>query len=53
LLSYSQKIVIIPGYGLAVAQAQHIAQELDELLEKKELMLNMPFIRWQDECPAI
>jgi H+-translocating NAD(P) transhydrogenase subunit beta len=35
LLSYSQKVVIIPGYGLAVAQAQHIAQELDELLEAK------------------
>ncbi len=35
LMSYSQKIVIIPGYGLAVAQAQHITQELDELLEKK------------------
>jgi H+-translocating NAD(P) transhydrogenase subunit beta len=37
LLSYSQKIVIIPGYGLAVAQAQHIAQELDELLESKDV----------------
>lgn len=35
LMSYSQKIVIIPGYGLAVAQAQHTAQELDELLSKK------------------
>ncbi|WP_241558309.1 NAD(P)(+) transhydrogenase (Re/Si-specific) subunit beta [Mariniphaga sediminis] len=35
LMSYSQRIVIIPGYGLAVAQAQHIAQELDELLEGK------------------
>lgn len=35
LLSYSQKVVVIPGYGLAVAQAQHIAQELDELLEGK------------------
>jgi NAD(P) transhydrogenase subunit beta len=35
LLSYSQKVVIIPGYGLAVAQAQHIAQELDILLEDK------------------
>jgi H+-translocating NAD(P) transhydrogenase subunit beta len=35
LLSYSQRIVIIPGYGLAVAQAQHITQELDELLESK------------------
>lgn len=35
LLSYSQKIVIIPGYGLAVAQAQHIVHELDSLLEDK------------------
>lgn len=35
LLSYSQKIVVIPGYGLAVAQAQHIAHELDTLLEGK------------------
>lgn len=35
LLSYSQNVVIIPGYGLAVAQAQHIAQEMDELLESK------------------
>lgn len=35
LLSYSQKVVIIPGYGLAVAQAQHIAHELDVLLGNK------------------
>ena len=35
LLSYSQKIVVIPGYGLAVAQAQHIVHELDTLLEGK------------------
>ena len=35
LLSYSQKVVVIPGYGLAVAQAQHITHELDALLESK------------------
>lgn len=35
LLSYSQKVAIVPGYGLAVAQAQHIAHELDTLLEGK------------------
>lgn len=35
LLSYSQKVVVIPGYGLAVAQAQHIAHELDTILEGK------------------
>ena len=35
LLAYSQKVVIVPGYGLAVAQAQHITSELDRLLTEK------------------
>ncbi len=35
LLSYSQNVVIVPGYGLAVAQAQHICHELEQLLEEK------------------
>lgn len=35
LLSYSHKVVIIPGYGLAVAQAQHLINELDKLLTEK------------------
>ncbi|MFH1118830.1 MAG: NAD(P)(+) transhydrogenase (Re/Si-specific) subunit beta [Bacteroidota bacterium] len=35
LLSYSQKIYIVPGYGLAVAQAQHLCHELDNLLAGK------------------
>jgi NAD(P) transhydrogenase subunit beta len=35
LLSYSQKVMIVPGYGLAVAQAQHLAFELDKLLSGK------------------
>ncbi len=33
MLNYSSKVVIVPGYGLAVAQAQHICSEMDELLE--------------------
>lgn len=32
LLNYSQKVYIVPGYGLAVAQAQHLCHELDTLL---------------------
>ncbi|MGV8138445.1 MAG: NAD(P)(+) transhydrogenase (Re/Si-specific) subunit beta [Mangrovibacterium sp.] len=32
LLTYSQNVVIVPGYGLAVAQAQHACRELDTLL---------------------
>ncbi len=35
LLSYSSRVVIIPGYGLAVAQAQHVLRELAEALEAK------------------
>lgn len=35
LLSYSQKVYIVPGYGLAVAQAQHLCHELDSILNSK------------------
>jgi NAD(P) transhydrogenase subunit beta len=35
MLSYASSVVIIPGYGLAVAQAQHVVRELAEELEKK------------------
>ena len=35
LLSYSQKVLIVPGYGLAVAQAQHLCHELENLLGSK------------------
>jgi NAD(P) transhydrogenase subunit beta len=35
LLENAQKVVIAPGYGLAVAQAQHVTQELADLLEKR------------------
>jgi NAD(P) transhydrogenase subunit beta len=35
LLSYSSRVVIIPGYGLAVAQGQHVLRELAEVLEGK------------------
>jgi NAD(P) transhydrogenase subunit beta len=35
LLGFSSRVVIIPGYGLAVAQGQHVLRELAELLESK------------------
>ena len=35
LLGYARKVVIVPGYGLAVAQAQHTLRELAELLEAR------------------
>ncbi|HET7322052.1 MAG TPA: NAD(P)(+) transhydrogenase (Re/Si-specific) subunit beta [Longimicrobiaceae bacterium] len=33
-LAYAQRVVIVPGYGLAVAQAQHQVRELAELIER-------------------
>jgi NAD(P) transhydrogenase subunit beta len=35
LLAYAQNVCIVPGYGLAVAQAQHQVRELTDLLEKR------------------
>jgi NAD(P) transhydrogenase subunit beta len=35
IMSYASKVIIVPGYGLAVAQAQHACHELEKLLEDK------------------
>jgi len=35
IMSYANKVFIVPGYGLAVAQAQHACHELEKLLESK------------------
>ncbi len=35
LLTYAEKVVIVPGYGMAVAQAQHQVRELADLLQEK------------------
>ena len=34
-LAYAERVIIVPGYGLAVAQAQHACRELGELLEER------------------
>lgn len=35
VMAYANKVMIVPGYGLAVAQAQHICHELEKILEEK------------------
>lgn len=35
VLAYAHKVMIVPGYGLAVAQAQHACHELENLLEAR------------------
>ena len=35
LLGYAKKVIVVPGYGLAVAQAQHTLRELVDVLEER------------------
>jgi NAD(P) transhydrogenase subunit beta len=35
VLAYARRVVVVPGYGLAVAQAQHTVRELADLLERR------------------
>jgi NAD(P) transhydrogenase subunit beta len=35
MLNYARKVVVVPGYGLAVAQGQHTIRELADLLESR------------------
>jgi NAD(P) transhydrogenase subunit beta len=39
-LAYAQNVIIVPGYGLAVAQAQHAVRELADLLEGRGVNVN-------------
>jgi proton-translocating NAD(P)+ transhydrogenase subunit beta len=39
-LSYARKVVVAPGYGMAVAQAQHTVRELADELEKRGIEVN-------------
>ena len=36
-LSYASRVVVVPGYGMAVAQAQHAVRELADELEKRDI----------------
>ncbi len=37
LLAYARQVVVVPGYGMAVAQAQHAVREMAKALEKKNI----------------
>ncbi|MDX5338920.1 MAG: NAD(P)(+) transhydrogenase (Re/Si-specific) subunit beta [Cyclobacteriaceae bacterium] len=39
-LAFARKIAVVPGYGLAVAQAQHVCSQLQKLLEKRDSVVH-------------
>ena len=52
MLAYARRVVIVPGYGLAVAQAQHNVRELADVLEQRGVDVSTPSTRWRAACPA-
>ena len=51
-LGYAQRVVIVPGYGLAVAQGQHTVAELATALAARGVEVVFASTRWQDGCRA-
>ena len=52
MLAYASRVVIVPGYGLAVAQAQHNVRELADLLERRGVDVKYAIHPVAGRCPG-
>jgi NAD(P) transhydrogenase subunit beta len=52
MLAYAQKVVVVPGYGMAVAQAQHDVRALADLLEDKGVVVTFAIHRVAGRMPG-
>ena len=50
LMKNASSVIIVPGYGMAVAQAQHALREMVDALKKNGVRHHMLFILLQEEC---
>ena len=51
-LDDADSVIIVPGYGMAVAQAQQSVSELTRRLRAKVKKFVLPFILWRAGCPV-
>ncbi len=52
LLRDAKSVIIVPGYGMAVAQAQHTVNEITKTLRDKGVQVRFAIHPWPAACPA-
>ncbi len=52
MLGNAESVIIVPGYGMAVAKAQYAISEMVQALKAKASLADSASTLWQVVCPA-